>query len=80
MFCSILWESSMKKLSKGGFVEIAEIGNFKIWCFYTRSNETQLSKDEKMVFLKQAGLLYMQLSRYFKVTGFVESIRKELFN
>jgi hypothetical protein len=39
-----------EKLSKGGFVEIAEIGNFKIWCFYTRSNETQLSKDEKMVF------------------------------
>ena len=41
-----------EKLSKGGFVEIAEIGNFKIWCFYTRSNETQLSKDEKMVFFE----------------------------
>ena len=41
-----------EKLSKGGFVEIAEIGNFKIWCFYTRSNETQLSKDEKMEFFE----------------------------
>ena len=41
-----------EKLSKGEFVEIAEIGNFKIWCFYMRSNETQLSKDEKMVFFE----------------------------
>ena len=41
-----------EKLSKGEFVEIAEIGNFKIWCFYTGSNETQLSKDEKMVFFE----------------------------
>ena len=41
-----------KKLSKGGFVGIAEIGNFKIWCFHMRSNETQLSKDEKMVFFE----------------------------
>ena len=41
-----------EKLSKGEFVEIAEIGNFKNWCFYTRSNETQLSKDEKMVFFE----------------------------
>jgi len=65
-----------EKLSKGEFVEIAEIGNFKIRCFYMKSNETQLSKDEK----NGIGLLYMQLLRYFKVTGFVESIRKELFN
>ncbi len=42
-----------KKLSKGGFVEIAEIGNFKIWCFfYARNNGTQLPKDEKMVFFE----------------------------
>ena len=50
MFCSILWERIHEKLSKGEFVEIAEIGNFKIRCFYMKSNETQLSKDEKMVF------------------------------
>ena len=41
-----------EKLSKGEFVEIAEIGNFKIRCFYMKSNETQLSKDEKMVFFE----------------------------
>jgi len=52
MFCSILWERIHEKLSKGEFVEIAEIGNFKIRCFYMKSNETQLSKDEKMVFFE----------------------------
>ena len=41
-----------EKLSKGEFVEIAEIGNFKTRCFYMKSNETQLSKDEKMVFFE----------------------------
>ena len=41
-----------EKLSKGEFVEIAEIGNFKIRCFYMKSNETRLSKDEKMVFFE----------------------------
>ncbi len=41
-----------KKLGKGGFVEIAEAGNSKIWCFCARSNETQLSKDEKKVFFE----------------------------
>ena len=41
-----------EKLSKGEFVEIAEIGNFKIRCFYMKSNETQLSKDKKMVFFE----------------------------
>jgi len=41
-----------KKLSKGGFVEIAEAENSKIWCFYARNNGTQLSKDEKMVFFE----------------------------
>ena len=52
MFCSILWERIHEKLSKGEFVEIAEIGNFKIQSFYMKSNETQLSKDEKMVFFE----------------------------
>jgi hypothetical protein len=41
-----------KKLSKGGFVKTAEIGNFKIWCFFMRSSEIQFSKDEKMVFFE----------------------------
>ena len=41
-----------EKLSKGEFVEIAEIRNFKIRCFYMKSNETQLSKDEEMVFFE----------------------------
>jgi len=41
-----------KKLSKGEFVKIAEIGKFKIWCFLWEVARLNSRKTRKWYFLR----------------------------